>query len=99
MIKSVSAMPGVTVRRRQDGILQIVPTSRQGDGIERHLPMITALFAAKAMFAAGLMPVELLGITLGCAAAAYVGDALRVRAMLRQARAALQPIHPHRSHP
>jgi hypothetical protein len=90
-------MPGVSVRRRRDGIVQIIPAARDGDGIERHLPTITALLAATGIFIAGLMPPELLGIAYGCAAAAYVGDALRVRSVLRAARTALTPIGAQRS--
>jgi hypothetical protein len=90
-------MSGVTVRRRRDGILQIVPASPRSEGIERHLAAITALIGATGVFVAGLIPAELLGIAFACAVAAYVGDALRVRAVLREAHAALRPLHPHRS--
>lgn len=80
-------MKDVTIRTRDDGLIELSPKLAPLDPLDRWLVIVTVLMAAFGFFVCGAMPVEALAaITAFCVAGdVFLGVKAAVLALLRPA--------------
>jgi hypothetical protein len=96
MRKTMSRFPAL--RRRRDGLHEIVPTNPIPDRAERHAALFGVLLVAMGLFVSGLIPPELLALVAGCGAATEAAIALATSGFGLAPKAEvhlLAPVPPH----
>jgi hypothetical protein len=70
-------MADVTIRSREDGVVELAPKHAPADGADRLLVIGTVLLAAAGLFASGLMPAGVLALIAASCLAGEVVLAIR----------------------